>query len=226
MLPIGVIGFLRMQRLANLETLGYFDTNIGLIASIPFVAVAGGSVVLLVMGVLGRREIGIATSIAVSLRRLPSLILAVSLIWIVRSAGFLLLVVPGIILQVRLCVTVPALMVEAVGPIEALRRAWTLSRPHQLAIFVAGVFVWLLVGPLMIGAVLPFVDFSAGSDGNPFHGLSAASIALASTLSWLATTIATVLSATLATVLYAQITEQGHAEALGQVAAAESPGTV
>ena len=222
MLPSAVIGFLRMQRLANLETLGYFDTDIGSFASIPFFAIACGSVALLVMGLLGGREVGIAPSIRGSLRHLVPLVIATFLIWTATRIGFLLLVVPGIILTLRLAVTIPVLMVEEIGPLEALRRAWTLSRAHQLAIFGGFLVVWLVAGLLLIGAVFPFLDLAAGSNGNPFHNLSMESIALTSALSWCAATIGAVLQATLATVLYVQITEQGHAEALGQVATAES----
>lgn len=227
MLPSAVIGFPLMQRRANLETLGYFDTNIGSIVSIPFFAIASGSVVVLVMGLLGGREIGIASSIGGSLRRLVPLVIATFLISTATRIGFLLLVVPGIILSIRLAVTIPVLMVEEIGPLEALRRAWTLSRAHQLAIFGGFVVVWLLAGLLAIGAAFPFLDLAAGLDGNPFHSLSTGSIVLTSALSWCAATIGAVLQASLATVFYVQITEQGHAEALGQVAAAESqPGTV
>ena len=211
MFPATIIGFFLMNRLTNLETLGYFDSNISSLASVPFSAIAAGSVVLLVMGALGRREVGIAASLASSFRRLPSLIVAVALIWIVTSIGFLLLVVPGIILSVRLHVTVPALMVEEIGPLEALRRAWTLSRAHQLVIFFSGLVVWLIVLPLLVSAVLPFIDLSVGPEGNPFRDLSTGSIALASTWSWCAATVATVLPAALATVLYVQITEVGSA---------------
>jgi hypothetical protein len=222
MLPSAVIGFPLMQRRANLETLGYFDTDIGSIVSIPFFAIAGGSVVVLVMGLLGGREIGIASSIGGSLRRLVPLVIATFLTWTAIRIGSLLLVVPGIILSVRLAVTIPVLLVEEIGPLEALRRAWTLSRAHQLAIFGGFLAVWLVAGSLAIGAVFPFLDLAAGSNGNPFRSLSTGSIVLTSALSWCAATIGAVLQASLATVFYVQITEQGHAEALGQVAAAES----
>lgn len=188
--------------------MGYFDTDIALLVSTPFYAVASGSVVLLVMGVLGGREVGIASAIRGSLRHLVPLVIATFLIWTATRIGFLLLVVPGILLSIRLAVTVPVLMVEEVGPLEALRRAWTLSRAHQLAIFGGVAVVWLVAGALVIGAVFPFLDWAAGRNGNPFHGLSMGSIALTSALSWCATTITTVLLATLATVLYVQITEQ------------------
>lgn len=207
--PTAVIGFFLLGRLTKLETLGYMDTNIGTLASIPFSAIAAGTVVLLVMDALRLREEDIASSFSSSFRRLPSLIAATALIWIATSIGFLLLVVPGIILSIRLYLTVPALMVEEIGPLEALRRAWTLSRTHQLAIFFAGFIVWLIVFPLVISPMLPFIDFSSTSRGNPFHDLPTQSIALASALAWCGTTVAAVLPSTLATVLYVQTTDAG-----------------
>jgi hypothetical protein len=227
MFPSAVIGFLLMQRLANLETLGRFDTKITSIASVPFFAVASGSVVLLVMSVPAGRDVGIASSIGSSLRHLVPLAVALSLAWTVTWIGMLLLVVPGIILSVRLAVTIPVLMVEEIGPLEALKRSWALSRTHQLPIFGALLPIWLLSGSLAMGAVLPFLDLSAGSVGNPFRNLATASIALTSALSWCASTIGVVLLTILETVFYAQIAEQNHTEVFGQVAIPESdPGTV
>jgi membrane-anchored glycerophosphoryl diester phosphodiesterase (GDPDase) len=227
MSPSAVIGFLLMQRLANLETLGRFDTKIASIASVPFFAVASGSVVLLVMSVPAGRDVGIASAIGSSLRHLVPLAVAVFLTWTGTWIGMLLLVVPGIILSVRLAMTIPVLMVEEIGPLEALKRSWALSRAHQLAIFGAFLPVWLVSGSLAIGAVLPFLDLSAGSVGNPFRNLSTASIALTSALSWCASTIGVVLLTILETVFYAQIAEQNHTEVFGQVAIPESdPGTV
>jgi hypothetical protein len=212
MFPSAIISFLLMRRRAGLETLGRFDTNIDWVVTAPFIAAASGATVLLAMGALAGRELGIASSIAGSLRRLVSLVIAVVLIWTVTWIGFLLLVVPGVILSVRLAVAMPVLMVEGVGPLEALRRAWALSGAHQLAIFGALLPVWLVVCGLPIAAVLPFLDFGADWSGNPIHGLSTASIALMSGLSWCTSTIATVLHTTLATVFYTQIREQDRAE--------------
>jgi hypothetical protein len=186
--------------------LSRFETTVGWVVSAPFIAGASGATVLLAMGVLAGREVGIAGS----LRRLIVLIAAVLLIWTVTWIGFLLLVVPGIILSVRLAVAIPVLVVEEVGPLEALRRAWNLSGDHQLAIFGAFLPVWLVAWSLSIGAALSFLDFAA--TGNAFHGLSTAPIVLMSGLSWCTSTISTVLHATLATVFYTQIADHDASE--------------
>lgn len=68
-------------------------------------------------------------------------------------AGFLALIIPGIILIVRLSLMNFALIDEDLAPIDAIKRSWELSRGHFWKLFVAGLIVIGLniVGMLALG---------------------------------------------------------------------------
>ena len=57
--------------------------------------------------------------------------------------GFILLIVPGLILLTRWVLVTPAVVLERLGPTDALRRSWNLVRGHSWTAF--GVIVVTLV---------------------------------------------------------------------------------
>ncbi len=61
----------------------------------------------------------------------PALVAAVAAIAL-SLAGLFLLVLPGIYLAIRLSLAVPAVAVEQLGPVAALRRSWALTASAQL----------------------------------------------------------------------------------------------
>ena len=76
---------------------------------------------------------------------------------VVLIVGFLLLVVPGIYLAVRLAVAEPLILAEEVAGLDAMRRSWDLTKGKFWR-----VLGWLVVGslpPLAVAAViaLPFM---------------------------------------------------------------------
>ncbi|MBV9924459.1 MAG: hypothetical protein JOZ96_05405 [Acidobacteria bacterium] len=60
---------------------------------------------------------------------------------ILTGVGFMLLVVPGVILSLMFAVCVPALVIEGLGPIEALERSNRLTKGYKGLIFVT-FFLW------------------------------------------------------------------------------------
>ncbi|HEX8118989.1 MAG TPA: hypothetical protein VF521_17050 [Pyrinomonadaceae bacterium] len=60
---------------------------------------------------------------------------------LVTTAGFVLLVVPGIILSLMFAVCVPALVVEGLGPMQALNRSNELTKGYKGLIFIT-YFLW------------------------------------------------------------------------------------
>jgi hypothetical protein len=76
-------------------------------------------------------------------------------------AGFLILlgtaalIVPGIVIGCALIATVPVVVAERLGPIEAIRRSWSLTRGHRGAIFLAGLGISLIsFGINVVGTML------------------------------------------------------------------------
>ena len=83
--------------------------------------------------------------------------------------GMLLLVVPGIVLAVAWCTAIPAVVVERMGPVAALRRSFALTRGQRWAVFAgflalhAILYVAMLV--VQIPAVFVAVATAASSPG-------------------------------------------------------------
>jgi hypothetical protein len=81
-------------------------------------------------------------------------VLSQILLWIILVIGFILLIVPGIILAVRLSF-VPFLVVdEGRGPVEAIMESWKRTAGYGLTIFFTGLLGIVIV---LVGLVLLIV---------------------------------------------------------------------
>ncbi len=92
------------------------------------------------------------------------LILASLAMGIVVLIGLLLFVVPGLIAVCGLAVTVPALVVESLGPTAAMGRSWALTQGHRLrmlGLFVV-IFILLVVPYLAVMGVFGVVAATVG----------------------------------------------------------------
>ena len=92
-----------------------------------------------------------------------------SLMWILTGIGFLLFIIPGVILLCRTIVAVPAAMLENLGPMKAISRSMQLTKGHAVKIFV--MFVLLFIVSIAAAAIfqVPFT-FLGGSPLKP-HAL-------------------------------------------------------
>jgi hypothetical protein len=139
-----------------------------------------------------RRSLGFAV------RRLPALIGLAIVGGLILLVAFVVLIIPGVWLAVAYSVSVPALMLERIGPVDALRRSFRLVRrrwwPTAGALVVGSLLVAIL-GAIMQYAVA--IVPSLLSDGNTF--VSGFSFAVGSTLG---TAITTPYTAAVVTLLY------------------------
>jgi hypothetical protein len=101
------------------------------------------------------------------------LIVASFLIGLVVFCGLVLLIVPGIILACGLAVSPTALVLERLGPIEAMGRSWNLTRGYRGKVFgTLLITVFLIVLPyIALGAVSAVLIPLAGSAGVVLAGL-------------------------------------------------------
>jgi hypothetical protein len=80
------------------------------------------------------------------------------LLWIGTALGFLLLVVPGVLLAVAGSVAIPAAVIERPGVIGAIRRSFELTRGRRWPLFAAGLavlgVVWVLAAAVQVGATV------------------------------------------------------------------------
>lgn len=79
------------------------------------------------------------------LRRWWALFLCMFLVSLVTAAGFLLLVVPGVILSLVLAVAFPVVVVENRGPVAALGRSAELTRGSRVLILFTSALLWVVV---------------------------------------------------------------------------------
>jgi hypothetical protein len=94
------------------------------------------------------------------LRRFASILLVAILVGLAVAVGFLLLIIPGIILLVMFSVSVPTVVVEGRRGTQAMRRSWELVSGHFW--HVLGVIV---VAAIITGIVSGLVSAIGGSNG-------------------------------------------------------------
>src|SRR5690606_16193257 len=78
---------------------------------------------------------------------------------IVLGIGFMLLIIPGVILAVLLAFSPMAVAVDGLGVGDALKRAWDLGLKHFWTIFLVGLVVAVVSFVLgLVTAPIPFVS--------------------------------------------------------------------
>lgn len=153
-----------------------------------------GFVVKLVQDVRdGRRDDGVGDLLSAAGPYMLALIGFGILFGIGVTIGFLLLIVPGLILITFWSVGAPAIVVEGIGPVDAFRRSWQLVRGDAWAVFGTLIVVLLIV--LGIGILLAAIATPIG-DGE--------------VATWIASIISTTITAPIfaiaVTVLYYELT--------------------
>ena len=99
-------------------------------------------------------------AIAVGLDLFPKLLLAIALVGLGVFGGFMLLIVPGVILAVRWMVVSQVVVVEGRGGSEALRRSFELTRGRFWASFLV-LFVLSLLAGVLSAIVLAPLEYAA-----------------------------------------------------------------
>jgi len=141
-----------------LTDLGVLST-LGLLAS--FLA---GSLQLVLAGILaviiGDAAIGrTATLDTVRARVVPlawPLLAASLLATFLPGFGLIFLIVPGVVLWGGLALTTPALVLERLGPVEALKRSWRLAWPDLGRVWGIRALAWLLASVVASVLTIPF----------------------------------------------------------------------
>ncbi len=86
---------------------------------------------------------------------------AALLVGLAIMGGILLFIVPGVIVGVALTATIPALVVEKLTPLDALRRSWDLTAGYRLQIFVIALLVFIL--GVVVAIIITVVELFASS---------------------------------------------------------------
>ena len=90
------------------------------------------------------------------------------------AIGFVLIIIPGLILLTFWSVGAPAIVVEGVGPIDAFGRSWRLVRGEAWSVFGVLLLVFLIV--VIAQAILGAIGVAIGAGGFIVAAIVAAAI--------------------------------------------------
>jgi hypothetical protein len=138
---------------------------------------SSGMVVVMARDALGGREPGLGDALAAVLGRLGTLVVASILVTAIVAAGFLFLVIPGLVAMVFLMFTLPAVLLDGLGAVDAMRRSVAVVREH------VGAVVGLVVGSLLVFVGAAIVAWIVG--WVPFLGGLAAFVVHSAAVSYL-----------------------------------------
>jgi len=145
-----------------LSAYGLVDALLGIIC---ITLVQGGLTFAVVSSLRGSAAVDLWTVSARSLAVLPRIIAVSVLISILIAIGFLLLIVPGIIVALMLFVAVPASVMEG-GVGKALKRSAALTKGHKGALFGLSIVLSIpmqAAAVLMVLTVLPRLGPTTGA---------------------------------------------------------------
>lgn len=184
--------------------LNYFTTlAIGGITGIITACILQGALVVATVQDMNGARPNISECLTTGLRVfLPLLGLSI-LLGLAIAAGFVLLIVPGLMMLCAWCVAVPALVADRTGVLGAFSRSADLTRGSRWRIF--GLLVIVFVIAMIIGAVVGALSVAAAFGTT---GLNAAQIARSPVQivsSMLITTLSTMVSSTGVAVLYVEL---------------------
>ncbi|KQZ05873.1 hypothetical protein ASD21_17960 [Caulobacter sp. Root1455] len=157
LVSLAQISFVSQQQTFSPQAVA--GTLVGLVVMIVAAFVLQAAIVHATVADLNGRRVVVGESLKVGLRNwLPLLGLAI-LMGLGLMIGFVLLIVPGIMLAVMWSVAVPAKVVEKIGVMDALQRSRDLTRGRRWAIFgllvIYVIAVWILEAVIM-AAFMPF----------------------------------------------------------------------
>ena len=88
------------------------------------------------------------------LSRLGKLALCAGMAWTLQALGFVLLIIPGIILGLAFELVYPMASLENRSPVEILRRSYELTKGYRWNILGAGILLSLLTGVVSVPAAV------------------------------------------------------------------------
>lgn len=125
-------------------------------ASLLGYAVMSAGIVHGTLEALRGRRAPFGAMVRTTLAHLGSLIGAGLLAWLATLGGTILCLVPGVIAALTLCLIVPVVLEEGLGPIDAITRSAELTRGHRVEIFLVFLAAYALA--FVVQAILSCVS--------------------------------------------------------------------
>jgi hypothetical protein len=139
------------------------------LAGLLMFLVLTGAITRAVAAEVAGEDPGVEQSYRFGFHRIWSVLLVSVLVGLATLGGLILLVIPGIYIGVRLCVSIEALVVEGRRGTQAMGRSWELVGGHWWHAFATLLVAWLLIGVVNAVITAPF-----GGTGWFVQGLVAA----------------------------------------------------
>ncbi len=163
--PAAPAGAARLLSLFSARALPY--TIPAFLVSLAISAIVQAAVTHDAISLLSGRQRSLGSSLATGLRVFLPMIGISLIVAVAAGFGFLVLVVPGVMLLLRWLVAIPARIIEGPGILVNLERSMELTRGHSWAIL--GVYVLylliVLIGSTVLGALGALAGVAlAGSD--------------------------------------------------------------
>jgi hypothetical protein len=117
--------------------------GLGLLVGLPLTMLMLGAINYGVIQWLAGRPAGVGDMLKQGASRTLGLVLAGLLVGLAIAGGYVLLVVPGVMVAVATTVALPAVSVEGLGAVAAFQRSLDLTRGYRWSIFAA--FLGILV---------------------------------------------------------------------------------
>jgi hypothetical protein len=138
--------------------------NLGQLAVRVITLIFSGMMIANIAAVSRGETPDFGSGLSLSLRRLLAMIGASILFALVVGAGFVLLIIPGIYVAVRLLLFLVPLIVESQGPVEALGTSWRLVGGNwwRALIVISVLFVILFVLELLLATLTGGVGMLIG----------------------------------------------------------------
>jgi hypothetical protein len=138
------------------------------VVTIVAAALLSGSLVYAVVDLQRAGGSSAGECLARGLKSLPKVFVVSLLQSVMTWVGFILLIVPGVILSLMFAVCVPAAVVEGLGPVGALKRSHELTQGRKGLIFIT-YFLWGLLVMLLNWVVV--WSFARGGSLDPLSAI-------------------------------------------------------
>ncbi|MEM8607387.1 MAG: hypothetical protein AAGF92_09790 [Myxococcota bacterium] len=211
MLPSAVIGGVLArsftpEQMADTSNLGrvMLTSTAASLVSLVFYAIAHASALLVALDRLAGETPTFADAARKAASRLGAIVVASILFYLAIGVGFLLCFVPGFIAVAGLGLAIPALLAERLGPVDAMRRSWELTKGHRLLVFTA--FFVVGVTAICISLVVQFATMgNFFADPTAPYKISLTAWILQQVFGYVLGVLYSAVLAVLAAVLYSEI---------------------
>jgi hypothetical protein len=126
--------------------------------------IVGGAIAGVVSASYLGEQLSAAEAVRTALRRVWALLAAAILVHLVEGVGLILCILPGLAAMAFLICTTPAVVVEELGPIKAMRRSFALVRPRFWPVLGIAVVSGLMASTLtsILGSPFTFAAEAVG----------------------------------------------------------------